>query len=128
MPPVPSLGFLCPEQAVHGGRAHLEKSSRERIRKSGPMSCHGSQEFRQGCLQPLATELPGKVIHPDEPFYHGRTVHMLPLSGPGGGSRGEAPLRSAPHIGLTCSGALDQRARGDQGHCSQDHSLCVRTQ
>jgi len=27
MPPVPSLGFLCPEQAVHGGRAHPQEGA-----------------------------------------------------------------------------------------------------
>jgi len=101
MLPVPSLGLLCPEQPVHGGKAHLEKSSSKRIRKIGSMSCHGSQEFRHGCLQPLATELPGKVIHPDECCHHGRTVHMLPLSGPRRGS--------GRH----------------QCHCSQDHTLGI---
>ena len=104
MPPVPSPGFLFPEQSVHGGRAHLEKSSRERIRKNGPVSCHGTQEFRHGGLQSLSTELPGKVVHPDKSLYHGRTVHMLPLSGPG---RGPGWY---------------------QGHCSQDDSLGIRAE
>ena len=101
MPPVPSLGLLLPKQAVHGGRAHLEEGSRERIRKSGSMSCHGAQELRHGCLQSLATELSGKVIHPDKRHHHGRTVDVLSVSGPGRGPR------------------------WNQGHCSQDHALCI---
>src|SRR5450830_2149911 len=41
---------------------------------------------------------------------HPPALHGPPREGPDR----EAPLRSAPHIGLTCSGALDQRARGQQ--------------
>ena len=104
MPPVPSLGFLCPEQPVHGGRPHLEKGRRERIRDHGPVSCHGTQELRHGCLQSLATELPGKVVHPDEPFHYGKTIQILPLSGPWRGS--------GRH----------------QCHCSQDDSLGIRVE
>lgn len=105
LPPIIS-GF-----AVHDGRSHPQEGGRERIREHGPVSCHGSQELRHGCLQPLATELSRKAVHPDKSLYHGRTIPVLSVSGPGGGPRGEAPL------------ALDQRARGDQGHCSQDHAL-----
>jgi len=104
MPSVLSPGLLLPQQSVHGGRPHPQKGGREKIRDHGPVSCHGSQEFRHGCLQPLATEFPGKVVHPDEPFHHGRTIQVLPLSGPGRGSG------------------------RDQGHFSQDDSLGIRTE
>src|SRR5450756_933925 len=104
MLPVPSLCLLLPQQPVHGGRAHLEESSRERIRKIRSMSCHGTQELRHGCLQPLATELSGKVVHPDEPFHHGKTIDVLSVSGPGRGPR------------------------WNQGHCSQDDPPCIRAE
>src|SRR5450830_1388720 len=104
MPPVLSPGLLLPQQSVHGGRPHPQKGGREKIRDHGPVSCHGSQEFRHGCLQSLATELPGKVVHPDKSLYHSKTIQVLPLSGPWRGPR------------------------GDQGHCSQDHPPCIRAE
>ena len=51
-----SSGLLLPQQPVHGGRPHPQKGGREKIRDHGPVSCHGSQEFRHGYLQSLATE------------------------------------------------------------------------
>ena len=33
----------------------------------------------------------------------------------GSGLHGGAPLRSTPRMGIKCSGALDKRARGNNG-------------
>jgi len=103
-PSVVRLGLLCPEQAVHRGRPHPEKGDSKKIRDHGSVSCHGTEEFRHGCLESLPTEVSAQVIHRDECFHHGRTIHMLAFSGPGRGSGGH------------------------QGHLSQDHALCIGTQ
>jgi len=49
------------------------------VRECSPASLQGTQELRYGCLQLLTIEFPARVIDPEEPFHHGRTVHVLPL-------------------------------------------------
>jgi len=71
------------------------------VREHGTSSLQGLQEIRHRCLQPPPAEFLSKVVHPDERLHHDRTNHVLSLSAPGRGSR------------------------GDQRHASQDHPLCI---
>lgn len=101
MLPVPSLCLLRSQQTVHRGRPHVEECGTQGVREHGTASLQGLQEIRHRCLQPPPAEFPSKVVHPDERLHHDRTKHVLSLSAPGRGSR------------------------GDQRRASQDHPLCI---
>src|SRR5664280_594541 len=112
---VTMISCCLPSIVAHEVHLHLSRSSsrsmvaepilrREAERRSGttvPCLAMARRSSGMAASSRLPQSSPARWYIPDEPFHYGKTIQVLPLSGP------------------------RRRPRGDQGHLSQDHTLCI---